>query len=174
VSLSNRYKAVFCPFGAFGRFPCFTSLLCLPCRAFVPVSLSTRVASLSRGAVSVSGVSVSWPRGCPFLCLPRLPRVGVGCRVLVAPSGLVCQGPDLEQVFDKPIRTSVSNKCSKEKTATFFGYSCQNFQPNLTEFGPNLNFQSNRILTESRNLCRCLPNRIRTESKSKTKVFLFC
>jgi hypothetical protein len=52
------------------------------------------------------------------------------------------------------IRTSVRNKCTKVKDGTFCGYSCQNFQPNLTEFGPNLRFQSNRILTESRNLCR--------------------
>jgi hypothetical protein len=51
------------------------------------------------------------------------------------------------------IRTSVRNKCSKVKDGTFSGYSCQNLQPNLTEFRPNLSFESNRILTESRNLC---------------------
>ena len=103
-------------------------------------------------------------RGCPVAV-----SVGVCCRV----AGPVCQGSNLEQVFDKPIRTSVSNKCSKEKTATFSEYSCQNFQPNLTEFGPNLYFQSNRILTESRNLCGSLFNRIRTESRSQVRI-LFC
>jgi hypothetical protein len=40
------------------------------------------------------------------------------------------------------IRTSFSNKCSKVKTATFSGLSCQNFQPNPDRI-------SNRILTES-------------------------
>jgi hypothetical protein len=33
-------------------------------------------------------------------------------------------------VFDKRIRTSVRNKCTRVKTATFSGRFCQNFQPN--------------------------------------------
>jgi hypothetical protein len=45
--------------------------------------------------------------------------VGVGCRVPVAPSGPVCPFLDLGQVFDCPIRTSVPNKCSKEKKGVF-------------------------------------------------------
>ena len=61
-------------------------------------------------------------------------RGGFGC-------GLGCSGD---------IRTSVRNKCSS-------GFLCdsQNLSNRiLTEFQPNLRCQSNRILTESRNLCR--------------------
>jgi hypothetical protein len=80
-----RYQTVIKPFlalfGLSGLFPSFTSLLCLPCRAFVPVSLSSRVAFLSRGAVSVSGVSVSCPRACP--CVWRLRRLGLSVSVAV-------------------------------------------------------------------------------------------
>jgi hypothetical protein len=65
----------------------------------------------------------------------RAVSVGVGCRVPVAPSGPVWPSQDVEQVFDLPIRTSVSNKCSK----VVFGSVWENFQPN-----------PDRILTESR------------------------
>jgi hypothetical protein len=125
-------------FGLSGPLPCFTSLLCPIWPAVCPVSPSSGCGFLSRGGLSVSGV---WLRSALFRlsvgCAVSV-SVGVGCRVYVAPSGFVwpCQG--VEQVFDLPIRTSVSNKCSKVKTATFSGLSCQNFQPN-----------PDRILTES-------------------------
>ena len=104
-----------------------------------PVCLSRVSAFLSGGALSVSGDALGPARlRLPVRCAVSL-SVGVGCRVPVAPSGRVWPSQGVEQVFDLLIRTSVSNKCSKVKTATFSGVSCQNFQPN-----------PDRILTESR------------------------
>jgi hypothetical protein len=169
VSLSNRYKGVFGPCLAFGRFPCFTSLLCLPCRAFVPVSLSSRVAFLSRGAVSVSGVLVFCPRASPRPCVAVAPSrsVGVGCRVAVSVFGSVWP-----LAFRTSVRFAHSYKCFEQVFERgFWVFLCQNFQPNLTEFGPNPKSFSNRILTESRSLCLWLPNRIRTDLKSIRILF---
>ena len=171
VSLSNRYKAVFGLFCGFrGGFP-VSPLYCVCPAVALSLFPCLGVWLSYRGALCLF-------RACRFLALGlacfRVCRgcavsvsVGVGCRV----SGPVCQGFDLEQVFDLPIRTSVSNKCSKEKTVTFSGYSCQNFQPNLTEFGPNPKSFFNRILSESRSVCRSLPNRIRTDLKSIRILF---
>jgi hypothetical protein len=107
-----RYKTVILAFLAVsGPLPCFTSLLCAVWPAVFPVCLSNCRAFLSRGALSVSNEArrparLRLPVGCGV-------SVGVGCRVPVAPSGPVWPSHGVEQVFDLPIRTSVSNKCSK-------------------------------------------------------------
>jgi hypothetical protein len=128
--------------GFSGPLLCFTSLLCAVWPAVFPVCLFRGCAFLSRGALSVSGVAVGPARVClPIGCAVSV-SVAVGCRVPVAPSGPVWPSQGVEQVFDLSIRTSVSNNCSKVKTATFSGLSCQNFQPNPDRI-------SNRVLTES-------------------------
>ncbi len=113
-----------------GPLPCFTSLLCAVLPAVFPAFLSRGCAFLLRGALSVSGVALGPARlRLPVRCAVSV-FVGVGCRVPVGPSGPVCTSQNVEQLSDPPIRTSVSNKCSKVKTATFLAFSCQNFQPN--------------------------------------------
>jgi hypothetical protein len=117
VVIKSLYLAIS---GLFGRVP-----------GFGPSALSARLAvCLScRGALCLF-------RACrlPFVALARFGvffggpvavSVGVGCRV----SGLVCQGSDLEQVFDKPVRTSVRNRCSKVKSEGF----SKNLPESLTE-----------------------------------------
>ena len=69
VSLSNRYIWLFLAFSGVSR-----GSARLP--SFCP---SRRVAFLSRGALSVSGVSVAVCSACPFRCVLRWPRGGV-CR----------------------------------------------------------------------------------------------
>ena len=154
VSLSNRYTAVFGPFsGLSGGFRVSPLYCVCPAVALSPF-LCLAVWLSYRGALCLFRACRFLGLGVALFCVSRGCPVAVSVGVCCCVAGPVCQGSDLEQVFDKPIRTSVSNKCSIIKSATFSGVSCQNFQPNLTEFQPNLYFESNRILTESRTVCR--------------------
>jgi hypothetical protein len=84
---------------------------------------------------------------------------GAGCFVIRARFVCPCQPVPLSRRVcvcvgqlsrrSGDIRTSVRIKCSKVKSATFSGKSCQNFQPNLTEFQPNLKPNLRIFPTES-------------------------
>jgi hypothetical protein len=159
-----RFFQVFLSFFVFGVsrlfLPCFGLSRVLACRGrfhlsicspWLPLAGSHPVADIARVFLAVGVVGVVGLFVCVIAWLSSSPSVA-GCRPVagcalqaVAVCVYPCQGVRLSNKCSiRAFRTNFRNTCSRVFLAT-----CQNFQPNLTEFLPT---ESLKFLTE--------PNRI--------------